>query len=211
MFENSVLPMKKTNKFSEDNNQALLPLDCFSDIKPQTNEILRKTTCIREFLPERGDSFDAWKQHRPNQIAFKTSIERIKDALLEERFEAQVIPVCNYCHLGSVSIEAEHSTHSDISISDFLSQFSFKDRNYNREQAIRLVGMRKQAPNSDDAFDLRDAKYANLRATEGLAANLASLIKEVLISPYASDWNADMLEIYVKEDFDISVSVALSS
>lgn len=211
MFEKEALPVKKVARYVEDNADSLPSTDCFTNIRAETNQIIRNTTCLCEFFSTAGDTHTAWKQQRPNQVAFRTSVNRLREALSEDRFEVHVVPVQNYCQLSTVSISPESSTPSKVSTSDFVSQFAYKDENHGQEQAIRLVGVRNQGVNDDSYFDLRDVRLAQLRELEGLSADLDSLIDKVVVSPFAGGWVADMLQEYVKDDFGVTDCVNPSS
>ncbi len=211
MFEKGALPVKKVARYEEDAADSLPSADCFTNIHAETNQVIRNTTCLCEFFSIAGDTHTAWKQHRPNKVAFRTSVDQICEALSEDRFEVHVVPVENYCQLSSVSISSESSTPSKVSVSDFVSQFAYKDENHGQEQAIRLVGTHSRGINDDSLFDLRDVRLTKLRRTEGLSTNLDSLIDEVIVSPFASGWVADILQEYVKDDFGVTDCVNPSS
>lgn len=211
MFEKGGFSVKKVARYVENNADSLPSADCFTDIHAETNQIFRNTTCLCEFFSTAGDTHTAWKRHKPNQVAFRTSVNRLCEALSEDRFEVHVVPVQNYCQLSTVSINPESSTPSKVSISDFVSQFSYKDENHGQEQAIRLVGVRNQGINNDSYFDLRKVGLTKLREREVLSADLDSLIDKVVVSPFAGGWVADLLQEYVKDDFDIDDFVNRSS
>jgi len=211
MFEKRALPVKKVARYVEDNANSFPSADCFTNIRAETNQILRNTTCVCEFFSTAGDTHTAWKRHRPNQIAFRTSVNRLCEALSEDRFEVHVVPVQNYCQLSTVSINPESSTPSKVSISDFVSQFAYKHENHGQEQALRLVGVRNQGVNDNSYFNLRDVRLARLREIEELSAGLDSLFDKVVVSPFAGGWVADMLQEYVKDDFGIINCVKQSS
>jgi len=211
MFEKGVLPAKKVDRHVEDNADSLPSADCFTNIHAETNRIIRNTTCLCEFFSIAGDTHTAWKQHRPNQVAFRTSVNQLCETLFEDRFEVYVVPVKNYCQLSTVSISPESSTPSKVSTSDFVSQFAYKDENHGQEQAIRLVGVRNQGINDESYFDLRKVRLATLRELEGLSADLDSLIEKVVVSPFAGGWVADILQEYVKDDFGVTDCVDQSS
>ena len=204
MFERDSLPAKKVVSYEDDNPESLPSADCFTNVHADTNQIFRNITCLSEFFSGPGDTYTAWKRHRPNKVAFRTSIDQLCEGLSEERFEVHVVPVRNYGSIEAVSISPGSSTPSRVTVSDFVSQFSYKDENYEQEQAIRLVGIHNGGINDDSFFDFQGVRRANMRETERISADLDSLIEEVIISPFAGEWVADMLQEYVEDDFDVT-------
>lgn len=210
MLEKSSLPVRKVVNYEEDNPESLPSADCFSNVQAETNQMIRNKTCLSEFFPEPGDTYSAWNRHRPNKVAFRTSIDQLCEGLSEDRFEVHIVPVQNYGSIGSVSIYPDSSTPSRVSVSDFVSQFTYKDENYGQEQAIRLIAIHNGGINEDSYFDLRDVRLANLREPERVSADLDSLIEEVIISPFAGGWVADILQEYIEDDFGITDCVVPS-
>lgn len=204
MFEQDSLPVKKVVNYEDDNPESLPSADCLTNVQADTNQMLRNITCLSEFFPGPGDTYTAWKRHRPNKVAFRTSINQLCEELSEERFEVHVVPVRNYGSIEGVSIRPDSSTSSRVSVSDFVSQFSYKDENYGQEQSIRLVGVHNGGINDDSIFDLRGVRQANMRKTEGVSTDIESLIEEVIVSPFAGGWVAGMLQEYVENDFDVT-------
>lgn len=211
MFEKGALPVKKVGRYVDDNTDSLPSTDCFTNIFAGTNQEIRNITCLCEFFSTAGDTHIAWERHRPNKVAIRTSVDRLCEGLFEDRFEVHVVPVQKYCQLSAVTLSPENSTSSKVSVSDFVSQFAYKDENYGQEQAIRLVGIRNRGINDNSFFDLRDVGLTRLGQTEGLSADLNSLIEEVVISPFAGGWVAGMLQEYAEEDFGVTDCVDQSS
>ena len=210
MFEEAALPVDKESKYVENYTGVLPSDDCFTNVHPNTNRIIRDRTCLCEFYSTAGDTYTSWAQHRPNRVAIQTSVDRLCKGLSEDTFRAYIVPVTNYCQLSAVSISPDNSTRSKISVSDFVSQFSYKDQNYTQEQVIRLVGV--HAAGIDNSFfNLRKMRAWDLSRLEYMSANLDNLIGEIVISPHAGDWVAKMLQEYIKEDFGLTDCVRQSS
>ena len=210
IFEEKALPANNESQHLDDNPHSLPPNDCFTNIQAETNQLIRDVTCICEFYSTAGDTYTAWAQHKPNQIAIQTSIDQLQTGLLEAEFNIHIVPVTDYCQLDTISINPKNSTQSKITLSDFASQFSHKNDKYTQEQAIRLVGVHSGAI-SDQSISLRKLRIAKLENVEHMFVDLDTVIEQVIVSPRAGEWVADLLQEYLQEDFGISNCVTHSS
>lgn len=211
MIENGDLPTDNVRRHHERNTEALLSDDCFTSIQGETNGIIKNVTCMSEFYSTGGDTRSIWAQHSPHRVALRTSVDQLTDALSEKQFEIHIVPVTNYCQLDSVSINPDDSTPSEVSVSDYVSQFSYKDQSYDREQAIRVVGIHSRAVDENGIIDLRKTTYTQIGMEERMVADRDVLMDEIIVSPHASGWVADLLQEYAEEDFNMPHTIYPSS
>lgn len=206
IFENQGFPLDKVEEYKKSKTDALLPNDCFKKIHPNTNRLIRSATCLCELYLYSGDTRSGWARHRPSKVAVKTSVANLSKGLSDTRFDLHLVPVTEYCSLKGVVINETKSNSSEITIDDYLSQFSYKDENYGEEQAVRLMAIRTTGT-ENDSVDLRGVKMATLRNLEVVSGNLENIIEEVIVSPHAGSWVADQLEEYVEDDFGGKFSI----
>lgn len=211
MAEERGLPVDSLADYISEKEDVIAGEDCFESVHQNTNRDLRSITCIAEFYFSEGDLRSAWARYRPNNFALQTSIDRLSRGLQEDEFNLYAVPITSYTQLNSVLYSGQDSTQSSIVASEFASQFRYKGSTHDREQAIRLIAVPTSVIDNHGTIDLQWLSRTTLGDKPVIDADLETLIDRIIVSPHGSGWIADLLNQYLRDDFDLIDKVQNSS
>lgn len=184
-----------------------LSLSGFSN-KPMTNDEIEKEInedfefreklkalyCINCWNEFKGESYALWKVYSDlNQgIMLKSSFERIINAFKDSEEKIYCSRV-NYI---------DHDTDS-IDIGNIMTPIVHKHKAYSYENEIRLI---HKVSNKSWKHDWDNEKYEN---GVKINVNLHELINEIVISPFSSDWFAELVkDILDKYSLDCKLTIS---
>ncbi|MBM7341247.1 hypothetical protein [Pantoea coffeiphila] len=137
------------------------------------------------------ESMAMWKIYGENEgaVCIITDIDRIKESITPIENYNLIIAKINYISLPNEEFTTQHK----------LAPFMHKSRFYDYEHEVRLIGYDSSCP------------FRDKRETPGtmLEVNTNNLIKEIRVSPYASNWFFDLITSVCKK-YDLNTEVIRS-
>nr|WP_314424685.1 hypothetical protein [uncultured Erwinia sp.] len=137
------------------------------------------------------ESMAMWKIYGENEgaICIITNIDRIKESITPVENYNLIISKINYISLQSEEFIIQHK----------LAPFMHKSKFYDYEHEVRLIGYDSSCP-----FKEKRESFGTM-----LDVNTNHLIKEIRVSPYASNWFFDLIKSVCKK-YDLNTEVVRS-
>lgn len=205
-LEEARIPARRIQQYMQKTPKGLPPSSTIRGVKSGTLEKVASKSILAEFFVHDGESRSMWERKGADEVALRTSINKLKESLGEDRYIAAIVSVSNKEDADQISITSSTDTESPISLTDIWSYFGYKDNSYDSETPVRLCGVRSPIFDSGQ-MQPRKLSSTTIRKNVGFSVDRDSAFDEIVVGPKASSWIIGLLEDYASEAFSLDTPI----